>query len=167
MTRFLPLALFSLLATTLPAQGATIAPFGSGCSYLGQTLAIGANGLPQLGSTFTVTYTGPNLNNQLSTQPVLGLGLAATSLPIPPAILPQQPPNCTQWILPDVLLPMPATTLGTFQDQVPVAVPNQPGLLGFQFVAQWLAIVVQCGIVLPCWLQALPTSDALLVTVGL
>jgi hypothetical protein len=163
----LSLSLLLTSAATLAAQTATITPFGAGCDFLNQTLTIGASGLPQLGTTFTLTYSGPNQNNQLSTQPWLGLGLAATNLPIPQSILPQQPANCTQWIVPELMLPMATTTAGPFEDQVPIVVPNQPALVGVQLTAQWLAFVVQCGIVLPCWLEALPTSDALLLTVGL
>lgn len=153
-------------AALLPAQLATIQTFGSGCAFLGQNLGIGAVGLPQLGTTFQITYAGPNVNGQISTQPVLGLGLATTNLPIPQFLL-QQPPNCTQWVEPDVLLVMPLTATGTFEDQVAVPVPNNPTLIGFAFAAQWMAIVIQCGIIPPCGLDALPTSDALIATVGL
>lgn len=167
MKHLLMLALSAALAGSLPAQAASVTPYGSGCTFLGQTLAIGATGLPQLGSTCTLTYTGPNLNTQLSTQPFLGLGLQATNLPIPPSILWQQPPNCTQWIVPDVLLAMPPSTTGGYVDQVAIVVPNSPGLIGFSFVAQWLVIVIQCGFVPPCTFDAVPTSDALQLTIGL
>lgn len=156
----------SLLAP-LAAQAATVTNFGTGCGFVGQTLAIGATGLPQLGSTVTITYTGPNLNNQLSTQPLLALGLQTTNVPIPATILPQQPTGCTQYVVPDVLLAMGVTPAGGFVTQSPIAVPNNAALIGFQFAAQWAVFAVQCGIIPPCWFSALPTSDALLLTVGL
>jgi hypothetical protein len=159
--------LLPLLAAALPAQSATATPFGTGCTFVNQTLAITATGLPQLGTTFTIDYAGPNLNNQLSTQPILALGLAATSLPIPVSFLPQQPPGCSQLVVPDVLLAMAATPAGGFATQAPIAVPNNAALIGFQFVAQWAVFAVQCGIIPPCWFSALPTSNALLLTVGL
>ncbi len=155
------------LLTPLAAQTATISVFGTGCTFAGQTLAIGATGLPQLGTTFTIDYAGPNLNSQLSTMPLLGLGIAATNVPIPATLAPQQPAGCTQWIVPDVLLAMPTTPAGGFVTQAQVVVPNNAALIGFQFVAQWAVFAVQCGIIPPCWFSALPTSDALLLTVGI
>jgi hypothetical protein len=167
MTRpALLLALAGALTTQLLAQTATIQNFGNGCTFL-NPLAISATGLPQLGTTFDIHYSGPNLNNQISTQPVLVLGLASNNQPIPQSILAQQPFGCSEHVVPEVFLVMPPTSLGTFVDQVTVAVPNNPNLIGFAFVAQWLAIVIQCGIIPPCTLDALPTSDALLITCGL
>lgn len=153
-------------AFPLVGQTASVSAYGTGCAFAGQSLAIGAIGLPQLGTTCSVTYSGPNVTGPLTIQPLLGLGLVATSVPIPPSILPQQPANCSQWIVPDVLLATAGNPLGGFDDTVPIPVPNAAGLIGFQFVAQWVATVLQCGIVAPCTLDALPTSDALLLTVG-
>ncbi|HEX5050670.1 MAG TPA: hypothetical protein VFZ65_02760 [Planctomycetota bacterium] len=157
----------SLALTAAPAQTASVTLFGTGCTYMSQPLAIGVQGLPQFGTMVSVTYTGPNLNNQLSIQPVLALGLAPTNIPIPATILPQQPLGCTQWIVPELLTLMPPTATGMFETHLDLTIPNDPTLAGFTFTAQWLAIVIQCGIVAPCWLQALPTSDAALLTVGL
>lgn len=156
-----------LLLAPLTAQAAAVTPFGAGCTFANQTLAIGTSALPQLGSTFAITYTGPNQNQQLTVQPALALGFTATSLPIPATLLPQQPANCTQWIDAAVIQFMPPSGTGPFVDQVAVTVPNTPGLIGFQFTAQWLAVAVQCSFVPPCFLAAIPTSDALLLTVGL
>src|SRR5687768_7642220 len=94
--RILLAILPSFAATVLPAQTATVSFYGAGCSFVGQSLAIGVQGLPQLGTTITFTYTGPNQNGPLTVQPVLGLGLAATSVPIPASLLFQQPNGCTQ-----------------------------------------------------------------------
>ena len=164
----LPTCAFLVAATLAPlaAQTASATPFGTGCAVLGQQLAIGATGLPQLGTTFTIDYTGPNVNTQVSTRPVLALGVQATAVPIPP-FLPQQPATCTQYVVPDVLLAMAAQPSGGFVTQVALTVPNDPALLGYQFVGQWFAIVIQCGFVPPCWFDALPTSNALQLTVGL
>jgi hypothetical protein len=159
--------LLSVLAAPLAAQAATVTPFGTGCTFVNQTLAIGATGLPQLGTTFTIDYAGPNMNNQLSTQPILALGLAAANVPIPATFLPQQPSGCSQLVVPDVLLAMGTTPAGGFATQAPITVPNNAALIGFQFVAQWAVFAVQCGFVPPCWFSALPTSDALMLTVGL
>ena len=148
------------------AQGASLQPFGTNCSYNGQPLAMGTVGLPQIGTTFTLAYSGPNLANTLTIQPAIALGLATTNLPIPTSFLPQQPPGCAQLVTPDVIAIMPITTAGAFLTQLDVAVPNTPTLAGFQFAAQWFALAIQCGIILPCDLVALPTSDAVLATVG-
>ncbi len=161
------LLLFPLMVAALPAQAANVTIYGTGCSFIGQQLAMSVQGLPQLGTTITFTYSGPNLINQLTVQPVLALGLSTANLPIPQAILPQQPPNCTAWILPEVLTFMPANPAGPFDTQLPMAIPAANSLIGFQVTAQWLAIAIQCGIIPPCTLDALPTSDAALLTVGL
>ncbi|HEX5051672.1 MAG TPA: hypothetical protein VFZ65_07875 [Planctomycetota bacterium] len=160
------IVLFSLFVAALPAQGATVSFYGAGCTYQ-QPLAIGVQGLPQLGTTVGITYSGPNLNTSLQVQPVLALGLGANNIPIPSGILPQQPVGCSVWIDPIVLYPMPVTTTGLFATRYDFVVPNDPTLTGFVFVGQWLAIAVQCGFVPPCWLDALPTSDAALLTVGI
>lgn len=161
------LPLTTIAASLLPAQAASVAPFGTGCPFLGQTLTIGATGLPQLGTTVTITYSGPNQIQQLGVQPMLGLGLTAQAIPLPASLLPTQPANCFLWIDAISLLTMPSTGAGTYQSQVPIAIPNQSSLIGFPFVAQWAAFVVQCGFLPPCVLTALPTSDALSLTVGL
>ena len=161
------LLLFSL-AAALPAQLASVSIFGTGCSFVGQQLSIGVQGLPQLGTSVTFTYTGPNQIGTLTVQPVLVLGLGTLNVPLPPTLLPQQPPNCTAWITPDVLNVMPQNPGGPgFVSQVPMGIPASNSLIGFQFAAQWLAIGVQCGIIPPCGLSAFPTSDAALLTVGL
>jgi hypothetical protein len=160
--------LLTSLAAALPAQSASVSLYGTGCSFVGQQLSIGVQGLPQLGTTITFTYSGPNMINQLTVQPVLVLGLGTANVPLPATLLPQQPPNCTAWITPDVLNVMPPLPGGSpFQSQFPMAIPSSNSLIGFQFAAQWLAIAIQCGIIPPCALSAFPTSDAALLTVGL
>jgi len=161
------LFLLPLVAAALPAQLATVSIYGTGCSLIGQQLAIGVQGLPQLGTTVTFTYSGPNMVNQLTVHPVLALGLSTANIPLPQSLLPQQPLGCTAWIAPEVLNFMPQLASGLFDTQLPMAIPAANSLIGFQFTAQWLAVATQCGFVPPCWLDALPTSDAALLTVGL
>jgi len=163
--------LFAVLASlsfvgTATCQTAAAVTYGTGCAYAGQNLAIGVQGLPQLGTTFTITYSGPNLDNTLTIQPILAVGLLPDSMPMPTWLLPQQPAGCTAWILPALFEPMPVASPGLFADHVAVAVPNDPGLTGFTLLAQWVAWVTQCGIVEPCTLEALPTSDAVALIVG-
>ena len=45
------------------------------------------------------------------------------------------------------------------------AVPNDPGLIGAQILAQWLMLHTQCGFS-GCGLSAAITSDAALITIG-
>ncbi|MEO6593905.1 MAG: hypothetical protein ABIP94_04040 [Planctomycetota bacterium] len=164
---FLPFVVAVVPAPVVVAQNASVALFGTGCTFNSQPLAISVQGLPQLGTTFTINYSGPNLNNQLMIRPALALGLASTNIPIPMSILPTQPSGCTQWIVPELISLMPTTPSGSFVTQVSVTIPNDPSLTGFVLTAQWLAIAVQCGIIPPCWLTALPTSNAALLTVGI
>ena len=150
----------------LPAQSASVSFYGTGCAYQGLNLAIGVQGLPQLGTTFTITYSGPNFNSTLMIQPALALGLLPDNLPIPPAILPLQPAGCSVWIVPALIQTMLPTATGLFATSVDIGVPNNPGLIGFTVFAQWFATVVQCGIIPPCTFDALPTSDGALLVVG-
>lgn len=161
-----PFLSFALAVGSAAAQSASVSTYGSGCTYANQVLAIDTVGLPQIGTTFSITYSGPNYNTSLTVQPVLALGLTPDNTPIPAGILPQQPIGCLALVVPLYLLPMPVTGSGLFQTSQGIAVPNDPTLIGFAFVAQWLDIAVQCGIVPPCWFSGLPTSDALLLTVG-
>lgn len=163
------LLLATLLSTAvplLPAQAAGVSFYGTGCAYAGQNLAIGVQGLPQLGTTFTITYSGPNFHSTLMIQPALALGFAPDATPIPPSILPLQPAGCTVWVVPLIIEVMLPTPTGPFATQVNIAVPNIPGLIGFTVYAQWFATVVQCGIIPPCTFDALPTSDAALLVLG-
>lgn len=168
-TPFLLLATFvaSSLACTVTAQSAQVVQYGLGCSWNGTPLAIGVQGAPQLGSTFTIDYSGPNVAGVMQVQPVLVLGLAADSALIPASFLPQQPAQCFAWVQPLLFAPMPIAAIGGYVTTQDVVVPNDPTLIGMQFFAQWMATVVQCGFVPPCTLEALPTSDALQLIVGL
>jgi hypothetical protein len=157
----------SSLACPVAAQAAQVVQYGLGCSWNGTPLAIGVQGTPQLGSTVTIDYSGPNFAGVMQVQPVLVLGLAADSALIPVSFLPQQPAQCFAWVQPLLFAPMPVATAGGYLDSQDIVVPNDPTLIGMQFFAQWMATVVQCGFVPPCTLEALPTSDALQLIVGL
>lgn len=158
-----------LLTGALAAQSASFTPFGTGCAFQGQQLTIGNQGLPVLGTSFQITYAGPNFtfsSGQQIAQPFLVLGLGSLVTPIPTTLLPQQPAGCQGLITPDVLLGTPMNpSLPSFDDFVTIQVPNTPTLAGFQFLSQWLTLIQQCGFA-GCGLAAIATSDAGLVIVG-
>lgn len=158
-----------LLSSALAAQSAAFTPFGAGCTFQNQTLAIGNQGLPVLGTSFQITYSGPNFtfsSGQQIARPYLVLGFGTLVTPIPVTLLPQQPAGCQGLITPDVLLETPVSaSLPEYEDSVTIQVPNSPALAGFAFHAQWLALIQQCGFV-GCGLSAIPTSDAATVLVG-
>ena len=152
----------------LAAQPAVFQPFGQGCTFQGQTAAIGNQGLPRPGQQFQVMYAGPNFTMNSAQQiawPNLVLGLQQQITPIPPLL--QQPVGCGGLISPDVLLPTPPDQNGRpmFENFVALAVPNNSQLLGVQFYAQWVVLVDQCGFA-GCGLAAILTSDAALAQIG-
>jgi hypothetical protein len=158
-----------LLSGALAAQSASFTPFGTGCAFQSQSLTIGNQGLPVLGSSFQITYSGPNFtfsSGQQIARPYLVLGFGTQVTPLPVTLLPQQPAGCTGFITPDVLLETPVhATLPEYENFVTIQVPNVASLVGYQFHAQWLALVQQCGFA-GCGLSAIPTSDAATVLVG-
>lgn len=161
--------LFLLTASGLAAQSASFVPFGAGCTFGGQTLAIGNQGLPQVGQTFRITYAGPNhfVNSaQQSAWPQLGLGFQTQHLTIPTNWFPAQPAGCIAELLPDLMIPTPHhASLPQFESFVDFSLPNDPGLVGVAFFAQWLTLHQQCGIV-GCGLDAVLLSDAAIAIVG-
>lgn len=156
-------------SAALCAQAASFTPFGSGCTFQGQALSIGNRGLPVLGTTFTIDYTGPNFtfsSGQQIAHPVLVLGFGQQTVPLPVGLLPQQPAGCTALITTDAFLPTAANpTQPVFDASIPFVVPNQPTLAGFAFFAQWVCLVEQCGFA-GCGFSAVPTSDAAVVSLG-
>ena len=80
--------------------------------------------------------------------------------------MPLQPAGCTVWVVPLIIEAMLPTPTGLFATSFDVAVPNNPGLIGFTAYAQWFATAVQCGIIPPCTFDALPTSNGALLVVG-
>lgn len=161
---------FLLLGAIAPGQSATFSPFGTGCTFGAQTLAIGNVGLPRIGQSFRITYAGPNHTHNFAQQiawPQLALGFQPQVLPIPISWFPQQPAGCTGEVLPLVMLPTVPNAQGTaFDGFFDLLLPNDPGLIGVQFLAQWLLIHQQCGFA-GCGIDAALTSDAAVVGVGL
>jgi hypothetical protein len=163
------LAALSLLPAAF-AQNAAFTPFGTGCSFQGQALSIGNQGLPVIGSSsFQITYSGPNFtfsSGQQIAQPFLALGFTPLVTTIPQSILPQQPAGCQGFLAPDVLISTPSDpTRSNFLSFVPMPVPNSNALAGLVFLAQWLCVIQQCGFA-GCGIAAAATSDAAFVTVG-
>ena len=160
----------SLLAATAVAQTPSFTPFGTGCTFANQTLAIGNQGLPRIGQTFQITYSGPNQtfgSNQQIAWPQLGLGFQQVTTVLPPNLLPNQPVGCTGYIAPIVMQPTtPDPVLPVFVTDIAIAIPNDPGLVGVQFLAQWLTLHEQCGFA-GCNLDAALTSDAAIALIGI
>jgi hypothetical protein len=156
------------LAAALPAQSAGFTPFGTGCVLDNQQLAIGNNGLPRIGMSFEILYSGPNFtfnSAQQRCRPLLNLGFQVLGFPIP-AILPQQPPGCILYTEPSFSVLTPTDpALPRYGNSVRLAVPNDPSLAGGTFQAQWLAIFEQCGFA-GCGLAAIGSSDGAFVTLG-
>lgn len=157
-----------LLAAALPCQAA-FTPFGQGCTFENQVLTIGNNGLPQLGQSFFINYSGPNYtynSAQQIAQPHLALGLQALTTVIPAGLLFYQPAGCTGYLAPIAVTPMPPhATLPQHENSFAMAIPNAPGLIGVQFLAQWLTLHTQCGFA-GCGYSAAVTSNAATVTIG-
>lgn len=158
-----------LLGSAAFAQTAQFTTFGTGCTFQNQTLAIGNQGLPRIGTTFGITYSGPNFqfsSGQQIAQPMLGLGFTPQSITLPANLLPQQVPNCMVLLSPDVLVPtVPDPSSSAWLVPVQVSVPNQPVLLGVTVLAQWVTLFQQCGFV-GCNYAAVLTSDAAIMTLG-
>ncbi len=161
---------FLLLGALATAQSAAFVPFGAGCTFDNQTLAISNQGLPQIGQSFRIQYAGPNHTHNFAQQiawPQLALGFQVQTLQIPTNWFPQQPAGCTGELLPDVVIPTMPNAIGTaFDGFFDMTIPNDPGLIGVQFFAQWLTIHQQCGFA-GCGIDAALTSDAAIVVVGL
>ena len=171
MKALLPLALLLALPVDSAAQQPSFTAFGAGCTFNGQTLAIGNRGLPRLGTSFAITYSGPNTfsdSSQERARPVLVFGNTLRVTLIPQTLLPLQPPGCAGFISPDAVLPTLPDPGGRpmFADYVDLAVPNNPVLLGAVFYAQWLTIFEQCGFA-GCDPVAALTSDAAQMVVGI
>ncbi|MCC6670194.1 MAG: hypothetical protein IT458_03980 [Planctomycetes bacterium] len=151
MIRSCLVALALALAPLVPAQGASYTLFGTACGTPGFSPSLGVRGVPRLGTTFTVTYGGPNLCGFLGPisfryRPILLTGVSRSAMggialpwQVPPALAGGA--NCLLLQSTDVVLPMPATPGGAncFASEAAFAVPNVPALLGVEFYQQWLA----------------------------
>ncbi len=145
------LLLVALLSPALVAQPASFSTYGSSCSDPnGRSPQIGNRGLPRLGSTFTVTYAGPNIlfnSAQQRVRPWLMIGLAQAQTLIPP-VFRGQPTGCFLWTSSDIALPMPPdTSRPAYRNSFDFPIPNDARLLGAPFYLQWLAVFEQCGAV--------------------
>lgn len=162
-----------LCAAPLCAQTASFTPIGTPCTAPREpTPMIGARGLPRIGTSFDVTYTGPNraaFSAQQSVQPFLITGLSFFPNPIlvPTSTFFSQPAGCIVYVQPDIVMAMPLDTTGqSFEAAVTLAIPNNGALIGATWNHQWFAIFTQCGIAgcNPMWAI---TSDAAIVQVGI
>ena len=162
--------LLASAAASLPAQQASFSTFGSACaSPLSPSVpSIGARGTPQLGSTFTVTYSGPNQHEPgivAIEQPMLIVSPVRIDFAVPP-ILPLQPPGCTLYPAPDIVIPMPLTAGGmSFATRLPVPIPNLPVLVGANVYLQWMTPRFQCMFV-GCDFLYVQFSEGGLATLG-
>ena len=138
----------AILAISARAQNASFTSFGaaSGETSTGQQLAV--TGLPRLGTTFSlsVTYqTPPFFCLQVLTPYAAWLVMGTSNqswqgIPLPAAL----PLGFDLLVSPDVVAQSlvtsntscPPGASGAFPAPFAVAVPNQPGLIGFQLHAQ-------------------------------
>ena len=160
------LILFATLlsAASVATQTASFTNYGRGCDLPGSPPPlIRSTGLPQLGATFTVRYIGPNGQTPVSQdQPVLLTGFSTLSWPIPP-ISSLQPAGCLLLVLPEIVIPMPWTG-SRYQDQFPMQIPNDVGLLGATMHQQFACFYSRCQPT--CNLQMLRMSDAGTTVIG-
>lgn len=166
------IAVLALACAPMCAQSASFSILGAPCSAPGEpTPAIGARGLPRLGTNFDVTYAGPNRTYNSAQQIVrpwliTGLSLLPSPVAIPTSFLPQQPGGCLVWPYPDLVLDMPIDASGgAFVSAVTLAVPNQPALAGATWFHQWFALFEQCGFA-GCNLHWAIVSEAAIVVAG-
>ena len=138
------------LTAACHGQSASFSTFGTGCAAF-PSITLTATGVPALGTTMTLHYSGPN-SYQVSgvleggNQPILLLGLSNTNaggLPLP-AMLPATVFGvpCNLLVSPDVALPM-ARAGSTYVSSVPLSVPMDPSLIGQVFYQQWLTFTFQ------------------------
>lgn len=152
------------------AAQASISVFGTPCvvSSLRTPPTIGSQGLPKIGQTFRLTYSGPNFtfsSAQQIAQPFLVVGLPA-AFTVPNHILPQQATGCMGYTTTLLFFQTPFNASRTaWVDFVDIRVPNDPNLVGANFVGQWMVVFQQCGFA-GCNLDAVMTSDAAAITVG-
>ena len=162
------------LALATPAQSASFQFFGtaSGNTSTGQQLAV--SGTPRIGTTFTlgVTYaTPPFVCLQVLTPYAVWLTLGTSNqswqgIPLPVAL----PLGFDLLVSPDVVLQSlvtsntscPPGVSGPFPAPFAVAVPNQPGLIGFQLHAQ----IVMARVSAPAGAPPIATNGGT-ATVGL
>lgn len=169
LSAVLAVLLGGLLAATAPSQQASFTTFGTPCTAANSTTpAIGNRGLPRLGTTMAVTYSGPNSIEpgiQLTEHPMLIVGFSRVDLPIPPLIV-TQPAGCTLYPSLDVVLPTAPAVLGrAYVPSINLSVPNDSRLLGGVLYLQWMTPRSQCTFV-GCGLLWVVLSDAARAVIG-
>jgi len=166
---FLFLLTCAALAATPVAQSAAFTIVGTPCSVKQGTPTMGNTGLPVLGQSFSVDYSGPNTAGGTYTyQPHLVIGLNANPIIVPQSLFPAQPANCTLYETFDIVIPMALSPVvrPAYNSSYTLKVPNMPVLLGGTFWVQWFTVYTQCGIVPPCDVPWVVTSEAGLAQVG-
>lgn len=136
----------SLACSAVAAQQASFSTFGQGCGVHGeppQRGAIWGTGLPRLGSTVTVGYTGPTFAAHVFSHPILITGLSRTSMY--GVALPYHldwwrfswigGPDCYLYCSSDVFLP--PSGQGPSPGRVTMTIPNDPSMLGRPVYQQW------------------------------
>lgn len=146
-----------LLSVPLVAQ-ASFTTFGTGCQGVG----LSSTGLPRLGTTFFVGYSGALGNQFLGlysyiNQPVLLLGTSNTqaggvALPVALPTTMTAGVVCELLVSPDVTMVLPMSTPPPFG--LPIAIPATVGLVGFTFHAQWLLLSERSYFGQVQWLRA-------------
>ena len=165
----------SISALAVCAQTASVAPYGSSC---GPTFS--CRGDPRLGQSFTLIYSGPNSYFESHgaasiDRPVLLLGasdqyLGTTPLPLLlPISITNGQPGCFLLHSAEIvtLMPYAAPFPPTkFESQIVLPIPNEVGLLGLPFFAQWMTWHRhRLALYLP-WVEWVYLSGAVRATVG-
>lgn len=136
----------------------SVSLFGTACRGSNAKLpAISFTSVPTIGQTYSIT-----LANATPSQPAaLGFGLSTTnwlSLTLPLSLTPWNAPGCTLYI--DLPFLSSTTTSSAGSAAIPIAVPNNSGLIGQFTLHQWVVLDTAAnglGLVL---------SDAAKATVG-
>lgn len=157
--------LLAALSSFSSAQTAGFTTFGQACTATGlATPTIGATGLPVLGQSFSIDYTGPNRATwPTELRPVFLYGIVQAALPLD-GMFRNQPAGCTLYLQPIDAVLMPPVSI-SFANSVTLAVPNQPALAGAVLIAQWACLNQTC-LVIGCTPNAVLTSDAAVATLG-
>ncbi len=172
MRKCFALVLAIAAGSTAVCQQASFSTFGQGCGVYGEPprpLAIWGSGVPRLGSTVTVGFTGPSFGTSLASMvPTLIAGLSRTSsngvgLPY------HLDWNLYQWMGgPDCNLYCSSEVFtrfaGTWTGQVTMAIPLDRRLLGLPIYQQFYVSYLVTGQTI---LGFAVTSDCGVWTIGL
>lgn len=139
------------LTTDCPAQSA---PAGSGCSGTAGPVALAADNLPWLGSTFRATTTGLT-NNSLA---VGTFSFRQVSVPLA-SVHPQGLPGCSVLVDDEILIEF---LVGSGEVTSEIAIPNAAPLIGANFYHQ----VIPVQLTVTGDIAAIAASNALALTAG-